>query len=214
MTQHREEHPLSVSRKALMVHTEELKRLRWEITHCTRCDLYLSRTHAVPGEGSPRARVFLIGEGPGREEDRQALPFVGRAGTVLNGLLDLVGLTREEVYITSVVKCRPPGNRAPTREESRICRQYLERQIALIDPEVMVPMGRWASWDLFELFGMEDQPIGEVHGKTLPVITDEKERIIHPTYHPAVVTHNPHMRTPLEQDFHALAEVVRRRRSI
>jgi uracil-DNA glycosylase family 4 len=196
------------------VNTEELNQLHGEITHCSRCDLHLSRIHAVPGEGPSRARVFLIGEGPGREEDRQGLPFVGRAGTVLDGLLKSIGLTRDEVFITSVVKCHPPGNRAPTREESRICRQYLKRQIALIDPEVMVPMGQWATWDLFELFGMEDRPIGEVHGKILSVITDGKEQIIHPTYHPAVITHNPNMREPLEQDFQALAEVLGKRKIV
>jgi uracil-DNA glycosylase family 4 len=187
---------------------EEEGRLRLEITHCTKCDLHRSRTHAVPGEGPLDACVFLIGEGPGREEDRQGLPFVGRAGTVLDSLLESIGLEREEVFITSVVKCRPPDNRPPTRDESRTCRPYLERQLALIDPKVIVPMGRWAAWDLFELFGLQDRPIAEMHGRTLLVTVNNKERIIHPTYHPAVVTHNPNMRKPLEQDFHALEEVI------
>jgi uracil-DNA glycosylase family 4 len=184
------------------------QQLRREITRCTRCDLHLSRTHAVPGEGPLRARVFLIGEGPGREEDRRGLPFVGRAGTVLDGLLASIGLRRQEVFITSVVKCRPPDNRAPTREESRTCRSYLVRQLALVDPEVIVPMGQWAVWDLLELLEMEDRPIREVHGKTLSVTRDGKKRIIHPTYHPAVVTHNPKMRKPLEQDFQSLGETL------
>jgi uracil-DNA glycosylase family 4 len=193
------------------VNTEELKGLRREITQCTKCDLHRFRTHAVPGEGPLNARVFLIGEGPGREEDEKGLPFVGRAGIVLNRLLDSIGLDRKEVFITSVVKCHPPHNRAPTRKESRTCRQYLERQLALIDPEVIVPMGRWAAWDLFELFGMADRPIGEIHGKSFTALIQGKERIVHPTYHPAVVTHNPNMREPLEQDFQALGEAIRNR---
>ncbi|MDD1679576.1 MAG: uracil-DNA glycosylase [Methanomicrobiales archaeon] len=188
---------------------EQERHLRWEITHCTKCDLHRSRTHAVPGEGPPDARVFLIGEGPGREEDQKGLPFVGRAGSVLDGLLESICLDRKQVFITSVVKCHPPGNRAPTREESRTCRQYLGRQLALIDPEVLVPMGHWATWDLFELFGTADRPIGEVHGKTLAITIDGEERIVHPTYHPAVITHNPNMRRSLEQDFLMLGEVIR-----
>jgi uracil-DNA glycosylase family 4 len=196
-----------------MLMGEKERKLRWEITHCTKCGLYRSRTHAVPGEGASDARVFLIGEGPGREEDQQGRPFVGRAGKVLNGLLEEIGLERRRVFITSVVKCHPPGNRAPTREESRTCRQYLERQIAFIDPKVLVPMGQWAAWDLFELFGMKVLPIGEVHGKTFSVVAYGKERIIHPTYHPAVITHNPYMREPLEHDFHSLAELIRQKDS-
>lgn len=187
---------------------EEERRLHREITHCTKCDLHRSRTHAVPGEGPLDARIFLIGEGPGREEDRQGRPFVGRAGSVLDGLLQSIGLDRERVFITSVVKCHPPENRAPTREESRICRPYLERQLALIDPEVIVPMGHWATWDLFELLGVEIRPIGEVHGKKTIVEFRDRKRILHPTYHPAVVTHNPNMRGRLRKDFRALSRVI------
>jgi uracil-DNA glycosylase family 4 len=192
-----------------MLKMEEERRIRWEITHCTKCDLHRYRTHAVPGEGPLSARIFLIGEGPGREEDQLGRPFVGRAGSVLNNLLESIGLERGQVFITSVVKCRPPGNRAPTRKESRTCRQYLKRQIALINPLVLVPMGQWAAWDLFELYGMEDRSIGEVHGKLFPINLNGKERIIHPTYHPAVVTHNPNMRTPLERDFQSLGNLIR-----
>jgi DNA polymerase len=188
---------------------EQERRLRWEITHCTKCPLHRSRTHAVPGEGPLDTGIFLIGEGPGREEDQKGRPFVGRAGSVLNGLLESIGLDRGQIFITSVVKCHPPQNRPPTREESRTCRQYLERQLALIDPGVVVPMGQWAVWDLFELFGMEDRPIGEVHGKTFFVPMEEKERFVHPTYHPAVVTHNPKMREFLMRDFLTLREVIR-----
>jgi uracil-DNA glycosylase family 4 len=190
---------------------EEVRHLRWEITHCTKCPLHRSRTHAVPGEGPLNARIFLIGEGPGREEDRKGLPFVGRAGTVLNELLDSIGLERDQVFITSVVKCRPPENRAPTRDESRTCRQYLKRQLSLVDPVVIVPMGQWATWDLFELFDLEDRPIREVHGETLPVSIRGESRILHPTYHPAVITHNPNMRGSLERDFLALGEAIRKR---
>jgi DNA polymerase len=184
--------------------------LRWEITHCTKCDLHLSRTHAVPGEGPLHARVFLIGEGPGREEDRRGLPFVGKAGRVLDVLLDTIGLDRKTVFITSVVKCHPPGNRAPTREESRICRPYLMRQLALRNPTIVVPMGRWASWDVFEIFDMEDRPVGDVHGTPFRIVRDGTERFIHPTYHPAVVTHNPKMRSALEQDFRSLEKTIKR----
>jgi uracil-DNA glycosylase family 4 len=131
----------------------ELGQIEEIVRICLLCDLSISRTHAVPGEGSPKSRIFLIGEAPGREEDRLGRPFVGRAGQILDRLLLSIKLDRADTYITSVVKCRPPNNREPTMKEELICNRYLARQLELIDPDVIVPMGRHAISCLFDMFG-------------------------------------------------------------
>lgn len=188
--------------------SRKLEELHEKIRSCTRCDLSRYRTHAVPGEGPEKSSILFVGEAPGLREDEEGRPFVGRAGTELNKLLDLIGLPRSRVYITSVTKCRPPKNRDPTREEIDACLPYLREQIALIDPAVIVPMGRYATRAIFRIFGLETCPIGELHGKACEVIDNEKRRVLLPTYHPAVVTHNPNLREALKQDFQALKDLI------
>lgn len=179
-----------------------------EIISCTRCRLAASRQHAVPGEGPGTATVLLIGEAPGREEDREGRPFVGRAGAILTDLLSTAGLGRDEVYITSVIKCRPPANRLPKRDEITTCRPYLERQNALLRPYVIVPMGKVATDAVSTTLGIELKPIGSAHGKAITVTVPWGEVIVLPTYHPAAMTHNPRMREPLIGDFAALKVVL------
>ena len=187
----------------------ELGQIEEIVRICLLCDLSISRTHAVPGEGSPKARIFLIGEAPGREEDRLGRPFVGRAGQILDRLLLSIRLNRADAYITSVVKCRPPKNREPTMKEEVICNRYLARQLELIDPDVIVPMGRHAIACLFEMFGLERQEIAQVHGTTIPIEVRGKKKKIIPTYHPAVLTHNPRMRVAIEKDFRAVRSALK-----
>jgi len=119
-----------------------------EVRSCTRCRLCQGRTHTVFGEGDPDADLVFIGEGPGQEEDRTGRPFVGRAGELLTRMIRAMGLRREEVYITNVVKCRPPGNRAPLSDEADACRDYLVRQLQLICPKVIVTLGNPATQSL------------------------------------------------------------------
>lgn len=173
---------------------------------CTQCDLYKGRTHAVPGAGDPHARIMFIGEGPGYNEDKQGLPFVGRSGVVLDEWLQTIGLTRDDVFITSVVKCRPPGNRDPLPIEIETCRQYLEPQIEVIDPLVIVTLGRFSMARYFP-----GAKITAIHGK----VKYEDGRAYVPLFHPAAVLRNPALEELMTEDFQripeALAEVKRRR---
>ena len=122
----------------------ELEKIAQEASVCTRCQLQYSRKHAVPGEGPANAEIMFIGEGPGFYENEQGRPFVGAAGKFLGELLSKIGMQRSDVYITNIVKCRPPGNRDPEAEEIQACNDYLERQIQAINPKVIVPLGRFS----------------------------------------------------------------------
>lgn len=133
-----------------------------EVRVCKRCPLHLTRTKAVPGEGPSGARVMIIGEGPGSNEDREGRPFVGAAGSNLNDLLRFAGLTRESVFITNIVKCRPPGNRRPTTLESDTCHPYLRRQVEAIDPTFIVLLGDTALKHFFP-----DGTLASLHGRAV-----------------------------------------------
>ena len=171
-----------------------------EVAECTKCPLHASRTRAVPGEGPPGARVMFIGEGPGFNEDREGRPFVGAAGQNLQGLLSLASLRREQVFITNIVKCRPPGNRRPAKSEADTCYQYLRRQVELIDPEVVVLLGDTALKQFFP-----DSSLGGLHGR--PV--SRSGRTFFPTYHPASIIYNKSLKDVLEADFDALGKLLR-----
>jgi len=188
-----------------------MDRLAARIAACTLCPLSLSRTRTVPGEGPVPSPLVFIGEAPGKTEDETGRPFVGRAGTILTGLLADCGLLRGEVFITSIVKCRPPGNRAPKRDEIAACMPYLEDQIALLSPRVLVPMGRSATMTLFDMYGIPFPSFREVRGHAHAVRDDRSGRgmTIIPVYHPAVITHNPPARQDLESDFRKLAAFIR-----
>ncbi|MDH7594418.1 MAG: uracil-DNA glycosylase [Methanomicrobiales archaeon] len=185
---------------------EELELLHRTIRECTGCPLQLSRRHAVPGEGPCDAGIFLIGEAPGAKEDETGRPFAGRAGKVLDGLLGGAGIARERVFITSILKCRPPANREPAKEEVIACLPYLWRQLNLIRPMLVLPMGRHAVAHTFPLFGMEARRIGEVHGSIFDCIAPWGRVRVIPVYHPAAATHNPGMREVLGSDFSLLRD--------
>lgn len=178
------------------------------IRTCTRCPLAETRTNAVPGDGPVPARVLFIGEAPGRNEDQKGIPFVGRAGSILDGLLEGIGIARDEVFITNIVKCRPPKNRDPTSEEIETCRPYLEQQLSLICPKVIVPLGRFAMRWVLESYGITPGPISEVHGTVFQVKNSVCEQVVIPVYHPAATIYRPAFREVLAADFETIREVL------
>lgn len=170
-----------------------------EITVCTRCDLHKSRRRAVPGEGSCKAKIMLVGEAPGKEEDVQGRPFVGRSGKVLNDILAKAGLKREEFFITSVVKCRPPQNRTPRREEVDVCVQtHLRRQIEVISPQIICLLGGVAAKAL-----LGKERVSEIRGEFFR----RGSEILLPTYHPAAAGRNRSWRYCLREDLKRLRTV-------
>jgi len=178
---------------------ETLNQIVAEVNACTSCELHFSRKLGVPGEGPANADVIFIGEGPGFHENEQGRPFVGAAGRFFEELLEQNGMKREEVYITNVVKCRPPGNRDPLAEEISACDSYLERQIAVINPKVVVTLGRFSMTKF-----CPNGKIGESHG----VAIHSKGRLVIPMYHPAAALHQPSLRPVLEKDFAQLPEII------
>jgi DNA polymerase len=162
---------------------EALRRVADEVAVCERCpELVANRTQTVPGQGNPDARLVFIGEGPGQEEDRQGLAFVGRAGQLLTKMIEAIDLTRDEVFICNILKCRPPENRNPTPEEAANCRPYLMRQLEILRPKVIVALGGVAAQNLL---GTTDG-VGRLRGRFYPFMS---ARLI-PTYHPAYVLRN------------------------
>lgn len=183
-----------------MTADEVLKQVADETFVCTKCELHHSRKNAVPGEGPADADILFIGEGPGFHENEQGRPFVGAAGKFLEELLEMVGMSREQVYITNVVKCRPPGNRDPRPEEIETCtRDYLDRQIQSIKPKVIVTLGRF-SMALY----LPNAKISQVHGQPLRV----KGRLVVPMYHPAAALHQGSLRPVIEVDFSKLPDLI------
>jgi len=168
--------------------------LRERVAACTRCDLHSTRTQTVFGVGSPTARWMFIGEAPGAEEDRQGEPFVGRAGQLLTSMLKALGFAREDVYITNVLKCRPPGNRDPRPEEARCCRDYLERQIELVAPTLIVAIGRIAAQNLLGT----DLPLAKLRGTVHALGPGRRPVVV--TYHPAYLLRSPGEKRKAWQD--------------
>ncbi|MBW6465909.1 MAG: uracil-DNA glycosylase [Brevefilum sp.] len=187
-----------------MTPEEILNEIAEQTKVCTRCKLHHSRKNAVPGVGNAYTKVLFIGEGPGFHENEQGLPFVGAAGTFLDELLEDAGLNRDEVFITNVVKCRPPGNRDPEPEELEACKPYLERQIATIDPDVIVTLGR-VSMGHF----INNGKISLIHGREFW----STGRMVIPMYHPAAALHQPSLRSVVKEDFIKLSGLLKKARS-
>lgn len=169
-----------------------LEDIREEIGDCTRCKLHEGRTNLVFGEGNPKAKLVFVGEGPGRDEDLQGRPFVGRAGKLLNKIIEAMRLRREDVYICNVVKCRPPGNRTPEPDEMATCEQFLYKQIRSIEPEVVVCLGSTAAQSILKT----KQSLGSLRGK-FHQYGNAKLMV---TYHPAALLRNPNFKKPLWED--------------
>jgi len=175
-----------------MAGEDVLAKVAEEVRVCTKCALHLNTKNGVPGEGNPHAEVMFIGEGPGYHEDRQGRPFVGPAGAFLNELLASVGLDRSTVFITNVVKHRPPENRDPLPEEIAACADYLDRQIAAIDPKVIVTLGRYSMARFFP-----GARISQIHGQAKVL----DGRLVVAMYHPAAALHQAALRQTVVEDF-------------
>ncbi len=177
----------------------EMDQLREQIAGCTACELYRGANCAVPGEGPVPAEVMLIGEAPGYHEDRQGRPFIGAAGQFLNELLRSIGLDRSEVYITNVVKHRPPGNRDPLPDEIAACSPYLDRQLALVRPKLVITLGRFSMARWFA-----GQRISQIHGQPKRF----GPLVVVPMYHPAAALHQGALRGAIEEDFAKLPKIL------
>ena len=171
-----------------------------QVHDCTLCSLSTKRTKAVPGEGSRSAEIVFIGEGPGFYEDQQGRPFVGPAGKLLDELLSSIGLNRDNVYITNMIKCRAPNNRDPLPGEIKACAPYLDRQLEMIKPKIVVTLGRYSFTRWFP-----DESISKARGK----LRTWNGLTIFPMYHPAAALHNPNLRPALENDFIKLLTLLK-----
>lgn len=187
---------------------EKLEEIKKEVLNCKKCPLYKTRTYSVVGEGNYQAAIIFIGEAPGFNEDKTGHPFCGEAGKILNELLSSAGIKREDIYITNILKCRPPQNRDPKKEEIEACVPYLERQIKIIEPEVICTLGNYSTAYIFEKYGLKDriQGISKIHGKIFEVKSLFQNIKIIPLYHPAVATYNPNMKEILKKDFQILKD--------
>lgn len=179
---------------------QALNVIRQDMGECTRCALAAARNKIVFGDGNPNARLLFVGEGPGADEDAQGLPFVGRAGQLLNNMINAMGLSREQVYIANIVKCRPPGNRVPEPEEAHTCTQFLFRQIDVIRPEIIVALGSTAATYL--LGGKS--PLNVLRGRVHSV----RGAGLIVTYHPAFLLRDPRQKKEAWKDLQiAMAEL-------
>jgi len=176
--------------------------MRNEIALCRRCELHRSRTKAVPGEGNLYSKIVFLGEAPGKSEDEEGRPFVGAAGKLLTKLIESLGLRREEVFITNVVKCRPPGNREPKVEEISTCSYFTDAIISLINPLLIVTLGNYAGYYIFEMKGgVRWLGVSRMRGKLYRFKVLGRERALIPTYHPAAALYNPQVLAVLQEDF-------------
>jgi uracil-DNA glycosylase family 4 len=178
---------------------EELKTVAAEVKVCTKCKLYRSAKQGVPGEGPAQAEIMFVGEGPGFHEDQQGRPFVGAAGKFLDELLESIGMKREDVFITNVVKHRPPGNRDPEADELEACSDYLERQIKAINPKVIVTLGRFSMARFFP-----GAKISAIHGQGKKV----NGRLVVAMFHPAAALHQISLRQSILDDFKKLPAII------
>jgi DNA polymerase len=183
---------------------ETLTQIAKEVAVCQKCALYHSRKNAVPGEGPATSEIMFIGEGPGFYENEQGRPFVGAAGQFLDELLTQAGLKRPEVWIGNVVKCRPPGNRDPLPEELTACNEYLERQIAAINPKIIITLGRYSMIKF-----MPGAKISTVHGQMRKV----GERFVIAMFHPAAALHQASLKPAIMKDFAQLPKLLEQARA-
>jgi uracil-DNA glycosylase family 4 len=177
----------------------ELEALAAEVARCTRCLLHQGRTKAVPGEGPENADIMFIGEAPGFHEDQQGRPFVGAAGKFLDELLGSIDLERKDVFIANVIKCRPPGNRDPLPEEIESCKPFLDRQIEIIQPKLVVTLGRFSMARAFP-----KARISHIHGQPRKI----GGVVYYPMYHPAAALHQPSLRRTVEDDMRRIPELI------
>ena len=187
---------------------EDMRQVVSLVKSCKKCDLWKTRKNPVPGEGSLDANIFFVGEAPGYNEDIQGRPFVGKAGKILDQLLESIGLKRKDVYIANILKCRPPDNRDPLKTEIFTCTEYLDKQIEIIQPKIIVSLGNFAVSYIFEKFGLKHDKISKMHGKTFQINTLYGSIKIIPMFHPAVATYNQDTKSVLLNDFKAIKNTL------
>jgi DNA polymerase len=183
---------------------DELRAYAEEVSGCTRCRLAQGRTQVVFGAGDPHADLMFVGEAPGFHEDKQGIPFVGQAGKLLDKLLGGIGMSRADVFVVNVLKCRPPGNRDPQPDEIEACEGHLFRQIALIEPVVVATLGNFAT----KLLSGRQVGITKVHGQEQKTTIGGRDVTLYPLYHPAAALYTPAMLKVLESDFARLPELL------
>ena len=196
---------LSPAAAKLAPSTETFEEIHSEVGDCTRCPLYRERTHVVHTEGNRKARLMFVGEAPGADEDIQARPFVGRAGQLLTKIIEAIGMKREEVLIGNVNRCRPPGNRAPTTEEASMCKPFLLREIAVVQPEVIVVLGNTAMKNLLDT----KEGITKLRGR----FQDYKGIKVMPTFHPAYLLRDPSKKRETWEDLKKVRDYLDSHRS-
>jgi DNA polymerase len=174
------------------------------VVNCERCPLHATRTQVVPGSGDPNAAVMFVGEAPGYHEDRLGVPFVGQAGRLLDALLEGIGLTRQDVFVANVLKCRPPENRDPLPAEIAACEDHLFRQVAIIRPRLICSLGNFAT----KLLSGRPDGISRVHGCELRITLGGTPTVLYPLYHPAAALYMPAMRNVLEEDFARIPALI------
>ncbi len=187
---------------------EEMNRITASIRSCMDCELAQSRIKAVIGAGNLDSRIVLIGEAPGRKEDESGLPFVGSAGKLLDKLLATAGIARDDIFIGNILKCRPPKNRRPKKTEVKQCEEYLMKQLEVISPDIIAPMGNSALSYFQERLGLEKQVIGDVHGKVFEVDAPWGNVKMVPLYHPAAAIYRRHLLVELETDMKSIGALV------
>jgi len=185
-----------------------LEHIKNEISNCRKCSLWKTRTNTVPGNGNLDADILFIGEAPGRNEDLKGKPFVGKAGKVFDELLESINLSRDDVFIANILKCRPPNNRNPLEGEIKACTSYLNRQIDVIKPKIIVPMGSFASNYILEKYGLNKDKISKIHGTKFEINTLSGKVIIIPIFHPAVVTYNINKIEDMKKDFKEISKYI------
>ena len=187
-----------------MSKNENIDAIKIKALNCKECDLYKTRNNPVFGEGFLDSNILFIGEAPGKNEDFSGKPFVGRAGKILDELLDNIGLRRNEVYISNIVKCRPPKNRNPSKKEIKTCSFYIDNQINIIKPKVIVPLGRIAISYIFNKYDLKFEKINNIHGK-IYMINNLK---IIPIYHPAALIYNNKLKDAIKEDFKIIKQNI------
>jgi len=185
-----------------------------EVIVCRKCELWKTRKNPVPGEGSPNSQIMFIGEAPGYWEDVKGKPFVGAAGKFLDTLLSEAGLSRENVFIGNILKCRPPKNREPSPDEIEACTPYLNSQIRVIQPEFIVTLGNYSTAYIFSKVALPFNGITRVHGKFYKASILDMQVTIFPTFHPAAALYHPKYKEQLISDFHTLKQEPTQKRPV
>ncbi len=188
--------------------TEDMNRITAQVGNCANCGLSETRTKVVLGAGSLDAKIVLVGEAPGRKEDESGLPFVGSAGKLLDRLLAAAGLSRDDIFIGNIIKCRPPKNRRPKKSEVAQCEGYMMEQLEIINPAIVAPMGNSSLSYFQERFGLEKRVIGDVHGEVMEIDAPWGRIKLFPLYHPAAAIYRRHLLGELEEDMKKLGELA------